>query len=333
MVKMLMFDIKKTEREFLTTFDTSDFEISYFSQSLNHKTKLTLKDYDETAIISVFITSCVTKEVLDKFKNLRVIVTRSVCFKHIDTDECRRRNIAVINVEDYARDAISQYVIGLAFNLTRNISVASEDVKKGVFDFERYESENIDKLSIGVIGTGSVGSAVCELAHRLGMKVQANDFVINKNISSYVEYMSLNDVMRKSDIVSIHIPYNKDCYHMISDSEIDLMKEGSYIINTCEPDIIDKAALYRALKTKKLKGAALDMIIKYPRELFAKESVKAEYNELEEIIIRQKLIEQENVIITPRISYDTKDCIIHILKSNFHSIKDYYAGRKTNRIV
>ena len=216
MIKMLMFDLKKTEKEFLKDYDTSDFDIKYSSGSLTKKTKLSPQECDETMIISVFINSVVNREVLDKFKNLRIVLARSICYNHIDIEECRRRNIAVINVEDYAKDAIAQFVIGLIFNMTRNICESAEDVKKDTIRFEKYESQNIDKLSLGVIGTGSVGSEVCKIAHKLGMNIYANDIVKNKDISEYTQYLPLYDLLRKSDIVTLHIPYNKDFFHMIS---------------------------------------------------------------------------------------------------------------------
>ena len=332
MIKMLMFDLKNSERDFLKSIDTSDYEITYYTESLNKETKLSLKQCDETAIISVFITSSVGAEVLNKFKNLRIIVTRSICYEHIDIEECRKRNIAVINVTDYAREAISQYVIGLVFAMSRNIVLANNDVKNRIHNFEKYESENINKLSIGVIGTGSVGSAVCELAHKLGMKVYANDIVKNQKIADYTEYLSFNDLLRKSDIVTLHIPYNKEFCKMISYKELEMMKEGSYLINTCEYKLIDSLALYKALKRNKIKSAAIDVILE-DNDILSKKKSKRTYDDLENFIILKKLIQSDKVIVTPRISYDTKECIKTILETNFRDIKDYFIGRKTNRVV
>lgn len=332
MIKMLMFELKKSEEEYLNNINTSDFEITYFKNSLNKETKLTLKQCDETAILSVFTDSQVTSEVLNKFKNLRIIVTRSLSYEHIDTNECRKHNIAVINVNDYARDAISQYVTGLIFAMSRNIVLANNDVKNKINYFEKYESENIDKLSLGVIGTGSVGSAVCELAHRLGMKIYANDFIINKKISDYTEYLSFNDVLRKSDIITLHIPYDKELHKMFSDKEFEIMKEGSCLINTCEYKLVDSVALYKAVKNNKLRGAALDIVIK-DEDIFSGKKTKRPYEDLENYIILNKLIQSDKVIITPGIAYDTKECLIKILDTNFRDIKDYFVGRKTNRVV
>lgn len=327
MIKMLMFDLKESEEKFLENYDTSDFEITYFRESLNKNTKLTVEECDKTAILSVFITSDITKEVLDKFKNLRIITTRSICYKHIDLDECRKRNIAVINAVEYGRNSVAQYVTGLIFALTRNIVKASNNVRKGISSFEQYEGVNIENLSLGVIGTGSVGSAVCEIAHKLGMKIYANDFVFNKEITPFTEYVSFNDLIRLSDIVTIHIPYSKDYCHIFSYKQFEIMKETSYIINVSHEEFIDLTALYDAVKNKKIKGGAIDIIIE-EKDFFGKKR-----EDLEEILVKQKLIDSSDIIVTPRIAYDTKESLENILISNFNNIKDNFAGRKTGRVV
>ena len=329
MIKMLMFDLKESEKQFLNGFDTSDFEITYYKESLNKNTKLTVTECDETVILSTFVTSDITKEVLDKFKNLRIIVNRSVCYNNIDIAECRKRNIAVINSTGYAADAVSQFVAGLILALTRNIVKASENAKKGISQFEKYEGVNINNLSLGVIGTGRTGSAVCEIGHRLGMKIYANDFTINKDIAEFSEYVSFNDLIRQSDIITLHIPYSKDCYHIFSDKQFEIMKETSYIINVSRGEFIDLTALYNAVKKGKIKGGALDILTE-EKDIFDKNLTR---QELEEILIKQKLSDLSDIIITPAIAYDTKESLENILISNFHDIKDYFIGRKTNRIV
>ena len=333
MIKMLMFDIKKSEKVFLKNCYVDDFDIKIFENNLDKTTELSIKDCDETSVISVFITSKITKEVLDKFKNLRVITTRSVCFNHIDLEECRRRNIAVINAVSYGQKSVPEFVIGLLFALQRKIFLASNEVKKGINNFENYLGREFKNITLGIIGTGTIGSRVCELGNKLGMKILANDIVINNTIKEFCEYVSMTDLLRKSDIVSLHIPYLKEFKHMFSEKEFEIMKDGSYLINTSQGEFIDFVALYRALLNKKLSGAALDMVIDKERDVFEDINTKADYDELEKIIVCQKLTEADNVIITPGIASDTEETLNAIITSNFNDIKDFYKGRKTNRVV
>ena len=334
---MLVFDLKETEKKYFDKTNLSDFEMTFFKESLCKDTKLTLKEYEDTVIISVFTSSKITSEVLNQFRNLRVIATRSVEYNHIDIEECRKRNIAVIHVNDYGSIGVAQYVIGTIFTLIRKIIPAAKDIRTKNVRYERYEGDNITKLKLGVVGTGSVGTKVCELAHALGMKIYANDIKINHNLNDFVEYVSFSDLLRKSDIVTLHIPYIKDFHHLVSYKEFELMKESAIIINTSNGGLIDTLALYYAIKNNKLGGAVLDVIEcnewRNNTQEFNNKSKNLSYECLEYTIAATELMESDNVIITPRIAYNTKDSTETILKISFRDIKDYFKGGHSNRVI
>ena len=333
MINIIMFDTKESEQVFLDKLMFSDFKITFFKEKLDETTKLTVKEYDETSILSIFITSKINGKVLDKFKNLRIIVTRSVCYSHIDIEECRKRNIAVINAENYGAVSVSQYVAGLIFILTRKIFLSANNIKEEKNIFENYQGNNIDKYSIGVIGTGSIGQEVCKIAHLLGMKIFAYDIKINESIKDFVEYVTFTDLLRKSDIVTLHIPYISECKHMFSFQEFEIMKNGSFFINTSQGDFINYSALHKALVNSKISGAALDIIWEDCNYNFDEPNKKPNYEELEKLFICQKIMKMNNVIITPRIAYNTTESLNNILVSNFNNIRNYFKGIKTNRIV
>jgi len=337
MIKMLMFDFRGSEKDyFANNDDLSDFDITFRQESLNEHTELTEKEKDETVILSVFITSNITEEILNRFKNLQIITTRSTGYNHIDIDACRRRNIAVLNVNDYGRTSVAQYTIGIIIAMLRNFVLSANDVKSRKLSYEKYEGRDISKLSLGVIGTGSIGSAVCEIADTFGMKVYAYDAAINKNISELVEYVSFQELLKKSDIISLHVPYMKEFHHLISKNELEIMKDGSYIINTARGELIDTIALYNAIKSGKLKGAALDVIecesLTTSSEDFNIKLKEASYECLESAIVTQKLMGFDNVIITPHIAYNTKEAINKILTATFYNIKNYFKGIHTNQV-
>lgn len=337
MIKMLMFDFRSSEKNFFTTNNESDFDITFRNENLNENTKLSTKERNETVILSVFTTSKITEKVLNQFNNLQIIATRSTGYNHIDIEACRKKNIAVINVSDYGRTSVAQYTIGITLAMIRNVIQSSNDVKNRHIDYEKYEGHDISNLILGVIGTGSIGSAVCEIAHTLGMKIYAHDLKINKNINSFVEYVSLNDILKNSDIITLHIPYQKEFHHLISTQEFSMMKESSYIINTARGELVDTKALYTAIKSGKIKGAALD-VLECEELLISNEDIDTELHNtscecLKNALISQKLMEFDNVIITPHIAYNTKESIDKILKTMFFDIKNYFKGMHTNRIV
>ena len=337
MIKMLMFDYRESEKKYFERNKIEDFDITFYNESLNETTLLTEEEKNDTAILSVFINSRITEKVINQFKNLRIIATRSTGYNHIDINACLERNIAVLNVADYGRTSVAQFTIGMIIAMVRKFIPAANDVKNRHTVHEKYEGRDISKMSLGVIGTGSIGSAVCELADVFGMKIYAHDIKINNNIKEIVEYVSFNELLHNSDIVTLHVPYLKEFHHMISKKEFEMMKQDSYIINTARGELLDTSALYEAIKNGKLKGAALDVI--ECEELnsnivdFDKTLKTASCECLENTIITQKLMSYDNVIITPHIAYNTEDSIDLILDTMFYNIKNYYQGLHTNQIV
>lgn len=337
MIKMLMFDFRNSEKQFFETNDTSDFDITLKKESLNENTKLTTDEKNNTVILSVFTSSQITDKVLNQFRNLQIITTRSTGYNHIDILACQKKNIAVINVSDYGKTSVAQYTIGMIITMVRNAIQSSNDVKRHKIDYKKYEGHDITNLSLGVIGTGSIGSSVCEIAHKLGMNIYAHDLKINKDINSFVQYVSFDDILYKSDIITLHLPFQKEFYHMLSSEEFKKMKNNSYLINTARGELIDTKALYQAIKSKKIKGAVLD-VLECENLLISDENINLKLKNssckcLEVAIITQKLMEFDNVIITPHIAYNTQESIYTILNTMFHDIKNYFKGMHTNRIV
>lgn len=337
MVKMLIFDYRDSEREYFKNHDTSDFEITFYEGSLDEDTILKESEKNETVIISVFINSKITEKVLSQFKNLLIISTRSTGYDHIDIESCRKRNVSVLNVSDYGRGSVAQFTIGIILSMVRNIIPAVNDVKNRDVSHKKYEGLDISKLTLGVIGTGSIGSAVCELADVFGMEILAYDFKINKDIKEFVEYVPFNDILRKSDIITIHIPYMKEVHHMFSTKEFEKMKNNSYLINTSRGELIDTKALYEAVKSKKLKGVALDVTeceqLNSNIGDFDKALKTSDCSCFESGIITQKLMSYDNVIITPHIAYHTRESVNTILDTMFNNIKSHFKGEHTNQVV
>lgn len=336
-MKMLMFDFRDSEKEYFDINLPNDLEIEFIPEPLNEDTILTDEQKNETVVLSVFINSNLTPNVLSQFKNLQIIATRSTGYNHINLEYCRNHNIAVINAPYYGRTSVAQYTIGMILMLTRNVLIAANDIKNRRIDYPKYEGVNLSNLSLGVIGTGSIGGAVCKLANKFDMKIYAHDIKINEEIKDFVEYVDFNNLISNADIISLHIPYIIEFYHMLSTKEFNQMKDGVYIINTSRGELIDTGALYENIKKGKVKGAALDVLeceyINYEQEEITNVVKTASETCLENVIITDKLMQFDNVIITPHIAYNTKESVINILNSIFASIKDHFNGQYSNRII
>ena len=131
-MKMIVFDFRESERRFFENNEFKDFEITFIESPLNEDTELSEEQLHETDVISVFISSNVNKNVIQKFKNLRVITTRSTGYNHIDVKHCSQNNIAVFNVEEYGQTSVAQYTFALILALIRNLFPAHYDCKKNI---------------------------------------------------------------------------------------------------------------------------------------------------------------------------------------------------------
>lgn len=336
-MKMLMFDFRDSEKEYFKKNAIHDLEIEFIEDSLNENTILTDEQKENTVIVSVFINSNLSEKILSQFKNLQIVITRSTGYNHIDIEHCRNNNITVINIPDYGKTSVAQYTIGMIITLVRNVFLASNDIKNKEIEYRNYEGRDLSNLSLGVIGTGSIGSAVCELANMFNMKIYAHDIRINDKIKDFVEYVCLDELISKSDIITLHIPYIKEFYHMLSEKEFKKMKDGVYIINTSRGELIDIEAMYENVKDGKIKGVALDVIeceyLNYEKKQFKKALDSSSEKCLKNTLIIDKLINFDNVIITPHIAYNTQESIMNILDTMFKSIKHHYNGDFTSRVV
>lgn len=336
-MKMLMFDFRESEKEYFKNNLPNDLEIEFIPRSLNKDTTLTEEQKNDTVVLSVFINSYLNKKVLSQFKNLQIIATRSTGYNHINLEYCRNNNIAVINAPYYGKTSVAQYTIGMILMLTRNVLIAANDIKNRRINYADYEGRNLSNLSIGVIGTGSIGSSVCKLANKFDMKIYAHDIKINEDIKDFVEYVDFENLISNSDIISLHVPYLIEFYHMISDKEFEKMKDGVYIINTSRGELIDTASLYKYVRNGKVKGAALDVLecenINYENNEITNVIKQASETCLENVIITDKLMQFNNVIITPHIAYNTRESVINILDSIFLSIKNHFNGEHSNRVI
>lgn len=333
---MIMFDFRDSEKDFFDKNKFNDFEITFIEEPLNKHSDLNEEQLNDTSIISVFTTSDLTEDVLKKFKNLRIVTTRSSAYDHIDLNYCTKQNIAVFNIEQYGQASVAEYSTALILALIRNLLPAYYDMKEHAIDHKKYEGKTLSAYTIGIIGCGAIGTAVAKIARFFGMKILIHSYMKNPELNGSCEFVSFDELITNSDIISLHLPYNGDNYHMISTEEFDKMKDGVYIVNTARGELLDIKALYDNLVKGKVLGAALDVlecefISTYKGEMAAIME-ETEQHCVETALITQKLFNMKNVIITPHIAYNTKESVDYILSETFNLIRDYLKGVNTNRI-
>lgn len=341
-IDMIMFDYRDAEEDFFKDFDKGCFEIKFVKKGI---TEEVLKSFpqnylDNVTVISVFITEKIDESVLKYLKNLRVISTRSTGVNHIDLEYCKSRGIAVLNVMNYGAQAVAQYTMGLIIAMVRNIVAADLFMRKGECAERSFIGHDLNALTLGVIGTGTIGGGICQLASGFGMKVICHD-IFPKSELVYrcgVEYVTLDNLLERADIVSINVPYTVSNKDMIGEEQFKKMKKQPYIINTSRGELVNLNALKHALKTGLIKGAALD-VLSCETLVFRH---NCDVNNLPDdtrkmCIVEMEIIEDlktmDNVIITPHIAYETKEAVEYILQATMNNIRDYFKGEHNGRVV
>ena len=335
--KMLFFDYRESEADFFKKHDFSNYDIKFFSESLNEETFNNLSDDDieNTMIISVFISSIIDENIISRFKNLRVISTRSTGYDHIDLTSCVNKNIALINVDSYGDSAVAQFAFMLILMLVRKIDIIINSKAPSDYQGVDFTGRNLNTLTLGVIGTGIIGSGVCRAAGCFGMKILAYDVRQNQDlISEYcVEYVDLDTLLKNSDVVTLHAPYTKDNYQMIGYEQLKLMKQDAYFVNVSRGELVDTNSLAEFAKAGKFKGIALDVVacadVTCPDSDKEKSSVVC----LETSPAVRELAKLPNVILTPHIAYDTQEAVDFILETTFKGLADFLTGGKRYRVV
>ncbi len=331
MLKINFYEVTPTDKRFLSKALKGKFQLDFYPDPLTNKNADTAKGAD---ILSVFIYSVLDRDNLAKMPNLKCIATRSTGFNHIDLKYASDHGITVSNVPYYGENTVAEHTFGLILTLSRNIHKAYVRTMRNDFSPEGLEGWDIKGKTLGVVGAGGIGSHVIRIAKGFGMNVLAFDVHKNHFLAEVMgfRYAELDELLRKSDIVSLHCPYNKATHHLINMKNINLVKKGALFINTARASIIEPEALHYALDTGIFGGAGLDVfegedLVKEENQMLSR-NVSVEH--LKAVLEKNILLNRENVIITPHIAFDSVEAVERILQTTVDNIVAYSAGTPSN---
>jgi D-3-phosphoglycerate dehydrogenase len=247
------------------------------------------------------------KEVLKECHNLKMVAIAFTGIDHVDVNYCKENNIVVSNCAGYSTVAVAELTIGLILNLARNINDCDKATrnnltKEGLVGFE------LENKTLGIIGTGAIGCRVAELAKAFGIKVIAYSRTIKNN---GLDYKSLNDVLKQSDIVSLHLPLNENTRNLITIKELSLMKDTAYLINTARGPIVNTNDLAYCLINGIISKAAVDVFDTEPP-----------------ITSSNPLLKLDNIIVTPHVAFATKESMIKRANIEFKNIAKFINNNK-----
>ena len=249
MTKIAFFELEEWEEEYIRKALTD--QSLFISRDKLIKENLNLAK--DAEILSTFIFSTLSKEILSKLPKLKYIATLSTGFDHIDTKFCKEKGIIVSNVPSYGEHTVAEHTFALILALSRKLIPSIERTKRGDFSLEGLRGFSLFGKTLGVIGAGHIGKRVIEIAKCFGMKV----LVFTKHQKSSV---SLEQLLSSSDVITIHVPYNSDTHHLINMKNIKLFKKGSMLINTSRGGIVETQAILEGLDRGILSGAGLALL-------------------------------------------------------------------------
>lgn len=318
-MKIIFFDTKEYEKEYLEKKLDNSYEKIFLTYSLNGNVEIedNIKDAE---VISCFIDSNLSKKALEKFPNLKFIVLRSVGFSHVDLAYCKEKNIHIFNAPHYGDSSIAEYVFAILLTLIRKVIVAANDVKKQEIEDSKYLGLELFNKTIGIVGLGAIGKRVAEIAKAFSMNVIYYDIQEDERFKK----VTFDELLNLSDVISINCNLNDKTLHMFNSNSFKKMKKGVIIVNTARGEVIQTTALFEALISKKVSFAALD-VMECEEIIYEHGENKIDINCtkdncLKNFYVASKLLNMENVIITPHIAYNTKEAKQRILEISVENI-------------
>jgi D-lactate dehydrogenase len=288
----------------------------------------------DTTVLSVFIQSRVTDEILAQLPNLQLIATRSTGFDHVDLAACARRGVVVCNVPHYGENTVAEFTFALVLALSRHVVDAVERTRRCDFGLEGLRGSDLRGKTLGVVGAGSIGLHVIRIARGFAMNVVAFDTRPQPLIAEVLDfsYVSLDDLLERSDVVSLHVPGSRQTEHLLNWDRFQKMKRGSMLINTARGSVVDTEALLRALNKGIVAGAGLDVVegeeaIREEGELLSMPSSEAR---LRAVLCQHALLRHPNVLVTPHVAFDTGEALDRIVETSIGNIQAFLEGQPVN---
>lgn len=323
-MKVAIFSTKAYDRKFLNKANGSaGHELVFFEPRLNEQTA-TLADGFE--VVCAFVNDQLNARVLEilKGQGTELIALRSAGFNHVDLRKAGELELTVARVPAYSPHAVAEHALALILTLNRKTHRAYNRVREANFSLDGLLGFDLCGKTVGVIGTGKIGSIFTRIMLALGCKVIAADPYPNESLQKLITYVALEDLYRAADIISLHCPLMPETEHMIDGPALEKMKSGVMLINTSRGRLIDTRAVIDGLKSRKIAYMGLD-VYEEEGDLF--------FDDLSQEIIMDdvfmRLLTFPNVLITSHQGFFTEEALHAIAATTLANISAFASGQGT----
>lgn len=328
-MKIAFFDTHGFERAvFQKANEISQHEIAFFETRLTDQTANLASGYP---CVCVFVNDRLDEKSLRALSagGTRLIALRSAGFNHVDLASAQTLGLRVVRVPEYSPHAVAEHAVALILSLNRKIHRAYNRVREGNFSLDGLVGFDLNKKTVGIIGTGRIGSVMAKILNGFGCNVIVHDFVQSpKLVEMGVQYVALDELLQKSDIISLHLPLTPKTQYLIDERALTLTKPGFMLINTGRGALIDTRALIKSLKSGHIGYAGLDV---YEEEegLF--------FEDLSEQILQDdklaRLLTFPNVLLTSHQAFLTNEALENIAQITLQNISEFENGNNLKNEV
>lgn len=303
----------------LTQYASLGFKVEFTCSPLREKT---LKFAQGASAICLFVNDRLTKSMAKDLKpmGIELVLLRCAGTNNVDVEACEKEGLHVANVPAYGPHSVAEHALALILALNRKIHLVHDRVRAGDFSLNQsllgFEMKG---KTVGIVGTGRIGCALAGILVAMGCDVLCYDVVQNPVLKDKAEYVTLGELLKRSKVVSLHVPLMESTHHMINASALSSMPPGSLLINTSRGGLIDTQALIESLKSKHLGGAALDVYEAESGQFYSDLSFEGIQDD-----VLARLTTFPNVLITCHQGYFTTEAMQTIAEVTFQNLKSFY---------
>ncbi|MDP3993018.1 MAG: NAD(P)-dependent oxidoreductase [bacterium] len=331
--KVVCFEVEPWEQEFLKDKLQHKVELEFFNHRLTYDN---MHEAAQANYVVSFIYSDLSHQVLTHLRHLKGIATMSVGVDHIDLEEAENRRIVVSNVPAYGPNTVAEHTMALLLAMSRKIVESVERTRDGVYEYTGLSGWDLSGKTLAVVGTGKIGAHVAQIAHGLDMKLIGFDPHPNTELTERfgLEYMPLNDVLGKADVITVHVPLTPENKHMLSTEQFKLMKKGVVILNTARGGLIDATALLAALDDSTVAQAGIDVLedeglLKEEKQFFSSYFKLKDY---QMAMADHALMRHPKVLLTPHNAFNSKESMRNILNTTVENVEGMVSGDPVNTV-
>lgn len=328
-MKILFYDTKSYDSDSFNAVlhQFPQIEIEYTKSDLDPRTAALAEGFDA---VCAFVSSDVCAETLSILhtKQVKLVLMRYAGYNNIDLETAKKLGIRIMCVPGYSPEAVAEHAMALALACNRRLYKAYNKVRENDFSLSGLMGFNFYQKTAGIIGTGKIGAAMCRICRGFGMRVIAYDVYPNESLRDFVEYMSLEDVLAQSDLISIHCPLIDSTYHMININTIKQMKDGVLLVNTSRGALVNTEDLIEGIRMHKFSGVGLDVYEEETNNVFEDRS-----DEILEHSTTARLLSFPNVMITSHQGFFTKEALEAIAMTSLQNAMDCLEGRESRNDV